>query len=485
MRTIIKFLIAIILLLSCNNFECDNISCPPFEVGTAMVDITPPTGFPRYGFPPVISTGVLDSLYAKALVFKQGEIKGALVVCNLLAIPRDLSRIVREKASEATGIPYENISISATHTHTSPAITEDFRQYALRESAGRLTDEDRNSYFTKLIEGVTRSITLANNQTVESYLVSGKGQAPGIAFNRRYLMTDGRVQFNPGRNNPRIVKPVNPVDPEVNFVLFRKPGKNSYSSSLTVFSSHYVRDDTRFSSDYPHFIQEKFSELFGNEHISIFGLGPCGDVNTVNPFDSTKKDVNEKVKEVGHLLADAVNRALSTANRSKGSLEIVSKTVYLPMQDYTEEEIEWSQQEGEQLYNERSFLNQRRKLKLSVWGVQPPLEQLRIHEAIPPAVSGEPYRLPIEIHVFKLDQETAIVTMPGELFVEFGIDLKKRSPFANTLLIELANSDIAYIPTIKGFQQGDYEAINSRLVSGSGEEMINEALKILDLLKNK
>ncbi|MDD4756085.1 MAG: hypothetical protein PHG29_08390, partial [Prolixibacteraceae bacterium] len=113
-----------------------------------------------------------------------------------------------------------------------------------------------------------------------------------------------------------------------------------------------------------------------------------------------------------------------------------------------------------------------------------PLEKLRMYEAVAPAVSGEPWRLPIEIHVFKIDSQTAIVTMPGELFTEFGIDIKKRSPFANTMLIELANIDIAYIPTIKGFQEGDYEAINSRLVPGSGEKMVEEALEILEELKN-
>ena len=484
MKALSVILMALTLLTACNNKKSvENAGAVPFEVGTAMVDITPPVGFPRYGYPPVTSTGVLDPLYAKAIVFRQGETKGALVVCNLLGIPRDLSRIVREKASEKTGIPYENMTVSATHTHTSPGITESFKEYALRESAGKLTDEDKNSWFTDLIEGITQSVVSAANNTKEVEIVSGTGMAPGISFNRRYLMTDGRVRFNPGRNNPDIVRPTGPADPVVSFVLFREPGQSSYSSSLTVFSSHYVRGGTEFSSDYPCFMQQRFNELYGEKHISVFGLGPCGDVNTSDPFGASE-NADKKVKEFGYKLADVVNGALPQAKTGKGSLEIVSKTLFLPMQDYTEEELEWSREEGPQLFNERSFLNHRRRLKLSVWGVQPPLEKLRMYEAVAPAVSGEPWRLPIEIHVFKIDSQTAIVTMPGELFTEFGIDIKKRSPFANTMLIELANIDIAYIPTIRGFQEGDYEAINSRLVPGSGEKMVEAALEILAELKN-
>jgi hypothetical protein len=108
MKTSLIFLIITTLLSACNKTESlDKTDTDPMEVGVAMVDITPPVGFPLYGYPPRPSTGIKDSLYAKAIVFKQGEIRGALVVCNLLGIPRDLSRIVREKASKETGIPFQ------------------------------------------------------------------------------------------------------------------------------------------------------------------------------------------------------------------------------------------------------------------------------------------------------------------------------------------------------------------------------------------
>lgn len=475
------FKLLIFILILCTNCVREN-NILPFEAGTGVVDITPPVGYPRYGYPSEKSTGVLDPLMAKAIVFKQGEVQGAILICNLLAIPRDLSRIVREKASSRTGIPFQNISISATHTHTSPRITKEFKEYALREMSGMLTEEDQSGYFTFLINGMTEAIVSAYNNTDEVDLYSGIGEASGITFNRRYLMTDGRVRFNPGRNNSNVVRPAGPVDPDVHFVFLQSKDNEDSSASFTVFASHYVRGGSEFSSDYPYYLQERMKEVYGEKHISVFGLGACGNINTVD-INKDSEDINIKVKEFGNTLAEAVKKAHLNSTKSVPDFDIINQTIYLPIQDYTEHELKWSKEDSVSPYQERAFLTKRRKLKISVWGVQPPLEQLRLYEAVPPAVSGEPWYLPVEIQIFKLDSQTAIVTMPGELFTEFSIDLKNRSPFSNTMLVELSNADIAYIPTIQGFNEGDYEAVNSRLVPGAGEKMIDTALELLKNIK--
>jgi hypothetical protein len=85
----------------------------------------------------------------------------------------------------------------------------------------------------------------------------------------------------------------------------------------------------------------------------------------------------------------------------------------------------------------------------------------------------------------RLGKETALTFLPGEIFVELGMSIKNASPFPNTLVIELANSSPAYVPTIRAFANGDYETVNSRLVPGSGEQMVQAAVKMLHSLKEK
>ena len=92
--------------------------------------------------------------------------------------------------------------------------------------------------------------------------------------------------------------------------------------------------------------------------------------------------------------------------------------------------------------------------------------------------------IPVEVQAFRLSDDTAIVALPGELFVELGLAIKKASPFATTLVIELANDrKICYVPTSKAFVEGDYEVVNSRLAPGGGELMAETAVRLLQELK--
>ena len=76
------------------------------------------------------------------------------------------------------------------------------------------------------------------------------------------------------------------------------------------------------------------------------------------------------------------------------------------------------------------------------------------------------------------------MTLPGEMFVEYGLTIKNFSPFANTLIVELANNSVSYVPNKKAFSQGGYEVENSRLAPGGGEMLAAAAIQMLNELKN-
>ena len=98
----------------------------------------------------------------------------------------------------------------------------------------------------------------------------------------------------------------------------------------------------------------------------------------------------------------------------------------------------------------------------------------KIDVVSPTAAVVYPILLPTRLEV--------LVTLPGEVFVELGLAIKKASPFETTLVIELANDGPGYIPTSKAFAEGSYETVNSRVAPGGGEQMVELATRLLNEL---
>ena len=97
------------------------------------------------------------------------------------------------------------------------------------------------------------------------------------------------------------------------------------------------------------------------------------------------------------------------------------------------------------------------------------------------ARQGKPWE--VDVQVIALGDEVAWVGLPGEIFVELGLAIKEASPYRCTIIAELANSAIGYIPTKKAFEQGNYEPISARCAPGSGELLAETAIRLLNDLK--
>src|SRR4030095_3752463 len=96
------------------------------RVGIGATVSTPPTGTPLSGYYEQRgSTGVLDEIYSKAMAIEQGGVKVAIVVCDLLTIPRQTVIAARKLIEERTGIPRSHVVISATHQHTGPVVARE------------------------------------------------------------------------------------------------------------------------------------------------------------------------------------------------------------------------------------------------------------------------------------------------------------------------------------------------------------------------
>jgi hypothetical protein len=88
--------------------------------------------------------------------------------------------------------------------------------------------------------------------------------------------------------------------------------------------------------------------------------------------------------------------------------------------------------------------------------------------------------LPVDVQAICLGNEVAIVCLPGEVFVDLGLAIKRGSPFRTTFVIELANSvETLYVPTRAAYAGGGYEVTNSAVQAGSGEMLVEAALRLL------
>jgi len=435
------------------------------KAGVAVVDITPPVPYRMSGyFSERLSTGVHDPLKAKAIVFRQGDCRAALVFCDIIGISPDVCRRTRRLAEEKTGIPAANIAIVATHSHTGPLYFGALREHFHRKAIAKDDNDphEKVDYPAELVKKLAGAIADAQSAAVEVTLAAGVAQQKGLSFNRRFHMKSGPVRFNPGVLNPDIVRVAGPIDPDVGILLIRGADDRPMAS-LTVFALHLdTTGGTRYSADYPYYLAEALHKEFGERFVSMFGTGTCGDINHI---DVTQKKRN-KPNEIGETLAATVKAEVPKLKKVTPSLAVRREIVDAPLQKYSEEEIARAKAGMEKVAS----------------GKVPFLERVKAYKIMALQSRGGE-TIPIEVQAFRLGNETAIVTLPGEVFVDLGLEIKRASPFANTIVIELANDAPGYLPTRKAFTEGSYETINSRIAPGGAELMTAAAIRLLKQLK--
>jgi hypothetical protein len=442
----------------------------PLEAAATAVDITPPVGYRMAGyFNERLSTGTHDPLYAKAIVFRQGETQAALVFCDLVGVPRPIARRARERASAITGIRVQDIAVAATHSHTGPLYFGGMHTYLHGKAVADQGRDPREAldYPAFLVERVAEAVASAAQRLAPVRLEAGKAQETRLPFNRRFHMKDGSVRFNPGALNPDIVRPAGPVDPDVGIVLIA-PARAAEAppvAGLTVFAMHLdTTGGTEYSADYAYYLETALRKALGPEFLSVFGAGTCGDINHI---DVTKRD-RPRPEDLGKALAETVLAARAKLSPvSNPALAVLSTEVTCDVQQPTPGETADARAKADQLTSAKlPFLEKVQAAKV-----------LDLHERY-----SEP-RVAMDVQAFRLGPELAIVTLPGEVFVELGLAIKRQSPFETTLVVELANDVPNYIPTSKAFREGSYEVVNSRLAAGSGEQLVAAAVRLLRQLE--
>lgn len=439
------------------------VAAGELRVGAAAVVITPPLGTPMAGYYSERGAdGVRDDLFAKALVLEKDGTKAALVALDLISTTRPHVVEARRLIEKETGIPAANVMISASHTHTGPVLTG---RGPRDEALGGSSDLARR-YSEELPARIAEAVRKADQALAPARLALGRGHEDGIAFNRRYHMKDGTVGWNPGVLNPRIVKPAGTIDPEVAVVHFAAPNKKP----LATYVNYAVHLDnvggTKVSADMPATVAKLLADVKGPEMVTLYTTGCCGDVNHINVTWADPQKGPEQAARMGIMLTGAVLRAWpQLRNAEPPVLRCKSEIVKLPLPPITPADVEKA----------RATATKFRETKGK--GI-PFLESVATFKVLDvEARQGKPQE--VEVQVVALGQDIAWVSLPGEIFVELGLAIKQDSPFKHTIVAELANGSVGYIPARRAYAQGNYEVISSRCGVGSGELLVDTAVRLL------
>lgn len=430
--------------------------------GCSKVKITPPVGTPLDGnVRDRGCEGVHDDIYAKSLVLSDGEKEIAIVSCALCAIPGDMVKKIRKIVKEKCALPEENILICTFHTHSGP-------------STGVIFKEVNEDYLFSLPEKIALSICEAKQNIRKVEVKFGSGEENALPHNRRIKMKDGSLRMNwEDLSLDEIDAPAGPVDPEVGVVIIEELNGKPIATLInyTCHPAILAGDNFLVSEDYPGYTMRLIEKEKGG--ICLFTNGAAGNINHINIFDPDQRRGFYEAERLGTILGKKVLSIISTAKPIPiEKLKMIREEIELPLRKIPISEIEKA----------KKLIEGKEVKKISM--VDGLSDEVYAEQILTLSKIQEKSVLS-EIQAISLGN-IALASIPGELFVEYGLEIKKKSPFPHTFIIGYANDYVGYIPTSKAFEEGGYEVrtgIASKLDPGVGEFITKKALEILNKLK--
>ena len=405
------------------------------RAGVAKVDITPPAGERMWGYAGRSgpATGTLDPLCARVLVLEADEKRLALIALDLGRSfgPPALARL-REAVKKSSGISY--VLAAASHTHSGPVIKDEYPGAAAP------------AWESITLERIAQSVDVAHGHAVDARLGAGYGSAH-IGHNRRRVNADGTVNWV-GRNPSR--SPTSPVDPMVS-VLRVDTQEGRPLAILVNYACHPVvfgPDNLRFSADFPGIMARTVEQALEGQALCFFLQGAAGNINpyyAVTPLPENAIPWRDWTGEQLGQEAARVAKTIETRSDSP-SLDFAEDTLTFHLRWKPEQFRQGLRRYGEAFYADFA-----------------------------PRIREE-WQLPVATVL--INKRFALMSVPGEPFVEFQMSWRDRCPLPGAFLLGYANGYYGYFPTLQAASEGGYGAADATtwVEVGAGERMVDQAL---------
>ncbi|MCI0463921.1 MAG: neutral/alkaline non-lysosomal ceramidase N-terminal domain-containing protein [Gemmataceae bacterium] len=386
------------------------------QAGAAKIEITPPLGFPMWGYGvrhDAPSVGVLDPLQARALVLAAGSERLALVSLDLGRAPtRQSTAAIRARVKATAGI--EHLFLVATHTHHGPVLEVE-------------TWPNSKEAYVRQLEQKIGDVIVAAAQALRPARL-------GIASRQ--------VARNRNRHSKR---PDQPVDREL--LVLRLEGHDAKPIALAVnFAAHPTMHEAKlhqFSADYPGALADLVEKETGVP--CLFLQGAAGDLST----DSRDEGGPVKFGQALGREVLALARSLSCTSPEKPTLQV---------------------REDDFRFGRRFDLGNPLVKAFFVRAFFREIVDFYEHE----------YREGVRPHLTTalLDGRIGFVGVSGEFFCGHALSLKRRARLEHLFFLGYCNDYQQYFPTIEAAAEGGYGAdpTVSPAEVGAGERMMDQAL---------
>lgn len=404
-----------------------------------------------------MSTGVHDRLSARTVVFSDGLTDLAVSVCDLVGVGDQIVRRARQLASSELGIPEDHVLVAATHTHSGP----------LDVNADELTP-----YAESVAQGIVTSIRAARQAARPVSLRAGTAGVTSISQNRR--------------------DPAGPVEEQAIVLTATTADAVRPSVTLVNYACHSTvleHDNMEYSPDFPGAMVRFLERELGGT--AIYLQGAAGNINPV----WMRHDFAE-VERVGGILGAAATRTahemapagsgqwcinLSWSENvekpaagtllTAGQLAATRVLVDLIRQPGRSQEELRAEMDG--LESERAAAaGQARQRELTAR-----INQLRVEWAVAGRMAGSPPPpevAPVEVQAMRLSDDCALVSLPGEFFVETAAAIRAAAGVPHLLIVGYANGMIGYVPPEEAFPSAGYE-VGRALFEPKAERAIVDA----------
>lgn len=432
------------------------------KCGFFELDITPPLGSIIPGaFGARYATEILDPLYVRTIVVRNGDTALAIASVDACGITLDITEQIRARVCSMIPMKHEEIMVMATHAHGGGPVLNWGEEVVRNER-----------YLQSLVEKTADSIVTAFNRAEDSEMLLGREELYGVSFIRVYRMKDGSLRTNPGFGNPDILEPTTTIDPEVLALAVRQNGV--YVGALINYANHpAIVANTKISGDYISVLSAEMKKLYGSEFVSVFINGACGNINHFDVNNPATRSM-EYHRVVGARLAEAVDAAIKAA---------------VPMTDETLQaklgstEVKLRKPTAEQLIAAKElFESKGDELVNSVPGTPGYMETFFALQALNVQADKRTLRQ-LQLQLFRIGNCYVFGT-PCQIFVQFGKRMKESCSGA-AFVSAFANDYCGYVPTADCMRPGVYEARlapTSALEPAAGDKLCDAIIAMYENL---